>query len=288
VFVGDGGHGASQTDVPPYDNIWPHSSSLEQYYTDEETGLKGYISDDQLKDLEGRPLFYTDSSRSQMSTAQTAYPVYVRVGPYNVNPESAIDKASVISHEYGHSLGLPDYYSSPGSGRETYGDWMLMATDKSQNMDTIGKKELGWLVPRVLKQGATQANGWRDTKINTHRIDWVQPNGQPYSLSGTGVNNGEAYVATLPARRILDPAKVPSGSHVWWSGSGNDFGCTPSSGHNLDIQIPGLAELPAGTPVKLTFKSYWDIEWDYDYGFVMAATPSDGAVTYTALESAKG
>ena len=140
-----------------------------------------------------------------MTTASTAFPVYVRVGPYNVNPESAIDKASVISHEYGHSLGLPDYYSSPGSGRETYGDWNLMATDKSQNMDVIGKKELGWLVPRVLKPGATQANGWRDTKINTHRIDWVQPNGTPYTLTGTGVNNGEAYVATLPARRILDP-----------------------------------------------------------------------------------
>ena len=45
--------------------------------------------------------------------------VFVRVGPYNVNPETAIDKASVISHEYGHSLGLPDFYSL--GGRETYG-----------------------------------------------------------------------------------------------------------------------------------------------------------------------
>ena len=49
VFVGTGGHGGSQTSVPPYDNIWPHSSSLEQYYTDKPTGLKGYISDDQLQ-----------------------------------------------------------------------------------------------------------------------------------------------------------------------------------------------------------------------------------------------
>ena len=288
VFVGEGGHGGSQTSVPPYDNIWPHSSSLEQYYTDKPTGLKGYISDDQLKDLEGRPLYYTDSSRSQMSTAVTDFPVYVRVGPYNVNPESAIDHASVISHEYGHSLGLPDYYSSPGSNRETYGDWMLMATDKSQNMGAIGKKELGWLVPRVLKPGASSANGWRDAKVNTHRIDWVQPDGTPYSLTGEGVSNGEAYVATLPARRIIDPSKVPSGSHVWWSDSGNDFGCTPAKGHNFDISVPALATLPAGTAVKLTFKSYWDIEWDYDYGFVMAAVPGENGVTYQSLPSAKG
>ena len=75
----------------------------------------------------------------------------VRVGPYNVNPETAIEHASVISHEYGHSLGLPDYYST--GSRETYGSWTLMATDYSQNIDIIGKKELGWVVPQVLAAG---------------------------------------------------------------------------------------------------------------------------------------
>ena len=48
-----------------YDNIWPHSSSLEYYYTDPDTGQPGYISDDQLKDLEGRPLYYTDATRAR-------------------------------------------------------------------------------------------------------------------------------------------------------------------------------------------------------------------------------
>ncbi|HEY8239413.1 MAG TPA: hypothetical protein VIF63_08245, partial [Candidatus Limnocylindrales bacterium] len=98
VFVGLGGNGYSQTDLNgPYDNIWPHSSSLEFTYTDPDTGLKGYISDDQLKDLQSRPLYYTDDNYVTMTTTVTPFPVYVRVGPYNVNPESAIDKASVIS-----------------------------------------------------------------------------------------------------------------------------------------------------------------------------------------------
>ena len=52
--------------------------------------------------------------------------------------------------------------------------------------------------------------------------------------------------------------------------------------------MPALADLPSGTPVKLTFKSYWDIEWDYDYGFVLAAMPGENGVTYTSLASAKG
>jgi immune inhibitor A len=287
VFVGSGGNGASQVSASPYDNIWPHSSSLEHYFEDPETELPGYTSDDHLRDNQGRLLYYTDSSRSSMTTSATAFPVYVRVGPYNVNPESAIERASVISHEYGHSLGLPDFYSSPG--RSTYGDWNLMATDKSQHMDVYSKQELGWVVPRVLGPGETVVAGWQDSKTNTQRIEWVTPSGQPYTLTGPGVANGEAYVAKLPGRKIIDAAKVTStasGTRVWWSRSGNDFGCAPISGHNLDISLPDLATVPAGTPVKLTFKSLWDIEWDYDYGFVLSST--DGGSSYQSHASAKG
>jgi hypothetical protein len=93
-------------------------------------------------------------------------------------------------------------------------------------------------------------------------------------------------VATLPGRQIIDPAIVPSGDHVWWSRSGNDFGCPPSGGHNLDIALPGLANVPAGTPVTLTFKSRWDVEWDFDYGFVLATT--DNGRSYTSYASQNG
>ena len=106
--------------MPPYDNIWPHSSDLEFAYTDPTTGLTGYICDDQLKDLEGQPLFWTPTTRTRpRRPTDTGIPVFVRVGPYNVNPETAIEYASVISHEYGHSLGLPDYYSTGTPRRPT-------------------------------------------------------------------------------------------------------------------------------------------------------------------------
>jgi immune inhibitor A len=285
VFAGAGGNGVSQTSVPPYDNVWPHSSSLEFYYSDPATGLKGYISDDQLRDFQERPLYYTDASRSAMTPDETEFPVYVRVGPYNVNPESAIDHASVISHEYGHALGLPDFYSL--GGRETYSDWTLLSQDKSQHLDVFGKQELGWIVPRVLDPGTTTTvDGWRDSKVNTHRIDWKDANGDPYTLEGPSVNNGEAYVAKLPGRQIIDPAEVPSGDHVWWSRSGNGFGCTPQGARNLDIALPELEGLAPGTPVTVTLKSKWNIEWDYDYGFVMYST--DGGETYTSLPSEGG
>ena len=281
VFPGKGGNGDSQLNgFPPYDNIWPHSSDLQGAYTDA-NGEKGYVSKDQSHDLEGRPLFWTDATRSEKTTNNTGIPVYTRVGPYNVNPETAIAHASVISHEYGHSLGLPDYYST--GSRETYGAWTLMATDYSQNIDVIGKKELGWLVPRVLEPGTKVAAGWEDTKKDTGRIDWKRADGTPYTLTGPSVHNGEAYVANLPGRRLIDPATVPSGTHLWWSGSGNDFGCPPEAGHNLDVALPAV---PAGTQkLTLTFKSRFDMEWDFDYGFVLSTTDSK---TYKSYASAKG
>ncbi|MDT7573123.1 MAG: immune inhibitor, partial [Actinomycetota bacterium] len=288
VFAGVGGHGASVQELPPYDNIWPHSSSLEFSYTDQATGLTGYISKDQLKDLEGRPLWYTDTDRVAMTTTDPgddSLKVPVRVGPYNVNPEDAIDHASVISHEYGHSLGLPDFYST--GKRSTYGDWNLMATDKSQNMDVFSKQDLGWIVPRVLPANATTTvPGWKDSKVNTHRIDWVTPDGTQYHHDPPEVANGEAYTVKLPGRQLISPEKVSQGaspSHVWWSGAGNDYGCAPNGGHNLDIALPDLADVPPGSTVTLKFKSYWDIEWDYDYGFVLISP--DHGKTYASVAS---
>ncbi len=302
IFQGCGGNGVSQLSVAAdctevsNDNIWPHSSSLENSYTDPTTGLTGYISKDQLRDLEGNLMWFTDTSYTTKTRTDmgAALKVFVRVGPYNVNPETAIQFASVISHEYGHSLGLPDYYST--GSRETYGDFTLMATDKSQHMDVIGKKEMGWVVPKVLPRGTTKVEGWRDSKLDIGEIEWVTPSGTPYTLSGSkgdqGIHNGEAYAVALPGRQLVDPAVIASGAsgkRVWYSRQGNDFGCVPTGGHNLDIVIPGLADLPAGTVVKASFKSLWDIEWDYDYGFVMTGIPDEaGKVTYASAASEKG
>src|ERR671922_532698 len=296
VFVGQGGNGASQVGGG-YDNIWPHSSSLEFTYEDEATGLAGYISDDQLTDLEGTPQCWTNDTYSEYKDCQAnggtgldSLPTYVRVGPYNVNPETAIDQASVISHEYGHHLGLPDFYSTSYSA---YNDWNLMAGDYSQHITIFSKQELGWVVPRFLEPGeSVEVNDWEEIKNDTGEIHWQTPNGTPYTLSAANgdknVHNGQAYALKLPRKLVIDPQKVEtqaSAPYVWWSGRGNDFGCSPKAGHNLDIALPELASVPEGTPISVSFKSSFDIEWDFDYGFVLATT--DGT-NYTSLPSEKG
>ncbi|MBD0347528.1 MAG: immune inhibitor A [Thermoleophilia bacterium] len=302
VFAGCGGNGSSQLgtifceDGVPYDNPWPHSSSLENSYQDPVTGLAGYVSDDQLTDLEGVPQCWENESyaefadcRANGGTGRDSLPVHVRVGPYNINPEDAMDHASVIAHEYGHHLGLPDYYA----GYSAYNDWNLMAADYSQHMTIFSKQELGWVVPKFLQPGETRnVSDWEEIKNDTGKIEWQTPSGQAYTLSAANgdqnIHNSEAYALKLPPRLIIDPEKVrtqASAPYVWWSGRGNDFGCAPKAGHNLDVNLPELEFVPEGTPITVSFKSSWDIEWDFDYGFVLAST--DGT-SYSSLASQRG
>ena len=301
VFVGCGGNGGSQigpvfcpyfTDNPSYDNIWPHSSTLEEQYTDEATGLRGYISDDQLTSLNEVPQCWTDEDYVQSADCaanggmgRDDLPVYVRVGPYNVNPETVFQAASVISHEYGHHLGLPDFYNNDGV---VYADMNLMASDYSQHMTVFGKQDLGWVVPEFLQPGdSVTVDDWSEIKADTGVIHWETPDGVPYTLSAANgdqnIHNGQAYGLKLGGRILLEPGQVPPGESVWWSGRGNDFGCTPSGGHNLDLFLPELANVPAGTPVSLEFRSSWDIEWDWDYGFVMTGTNARDLVSQPSL-----
>lgn len=307
VFAGCGGNGPSQRDCEasgpydgadetdyttgggPYDNIWPHSSTLEGGFVDDETGLPGYMSDDRLTNLAGDLLWYTDATRTETTTTETAYPAYVRVGPYNVNPEDSLDAASVISHEYGHSLGLPDYYSLSSIGADYYGTWNLMAADYSQHMDLNGRQELGWVVPKEIPAGESEAS-LVDSTVDTHEIRWRTPDGDPYTLSGPEVHNGDAWVAPLPKRILLDPELVENGAsptQVWWSQSGNDFGCVPAStAHSLDIPLSALEDVAPGTPVELRFNTYFDIEWDFDYGFVLVTT--DEGQSYESIPNNEG
>ncbi len=276
MFAGDGGN--LSTTPSGLNNVWPHKSDLRAYFVDA-NGLTGYVSNDQLKSLLDEPLFYTDETRQTFTTTDTGLPVYVRVGPYNVNPESAVDHASVIAHEYGHSLGLPDFYST--GSRSTFGSWELMASDYSQFMTGFTRQELGWIVPRPLESGQITL---RESKFDTGEIHWRQEDGTPYVLSGPGIHNADAYRLGLPTDLLID--EVPSGSRAFYSAQGNDFPCPPGQGHFLDVFLPDLQNYGDAAAIELSFKSLYEIEWDYDYGFVMVST--DAGESWQTLASTQG
>ncbi len=281
VSRGLGGNGDSHV-RGGYDAVWPHSSSLESYFVDE-NGQLGYVSHDQLRDKLERPLWWPDAKArkandvSKLTTKDMGADLkaYVRVGPYNANPE--VSSTSVIAHEYGHSLGLPDYYSS--GSRRSVGYWDLMSTDYSQFMSAFSRQDLGWIVPRILSKGNLNVR-LRESKSDIHEIRWADSAGNPYTLSGPDVHNADTYHIPLPYKTLLD--KAHAGKYVWYSTAGNDFGCP---GRTLDISLPILASADSGDTIKLKFKSMYEIEWDYDYGFVMVSEDEGG--TFTTLQSAK-
>ena len=277
VFAGDGGN----LSVTPtgLNNVWPHSSDLRQYFKDA-NGQTGYVSNDQFRNRLNQPMYFTDATRKEMTTTQTDFPVYVRVGQYNVNPESALDSVSVIAHEYGHSLGLPDFYST--GSRTTFGSWELMGSDHFQYMTVFSRQEMGWVVPRPVTSGQLTMI---DSKFDTGEIHWNRPDGTPYTLSGPGIHNADVYRLGLPPRILIE--EVPSGVHAWYSQAGNDFGCpNDGGGHNLDIFLPELKETASAGAITLKMKHLYEIEWDYDYGFVMVS--DDNGATWKSLPSKKG
>ncbi len=92
----------------------------------------------------------------------------VSVDLYSVEPEEHaggdIISIGVFCHEFGHVLGLPDFYDY-GYDSEGVGNWALMAggswggdgysPEKPVHMTAYGKYELGWLDPVVLSQDAS-------------------------------------------------------------------------------------------------------------------------------------
>ena len=211
-------------------------------------------------------------------------------GPTTSTPRRPSTPRRVISHEYGHSLGLPDFYST--GGRETYGDWNLMATDKSHHIDAYGRQELGWVVPEVL-DATTHRDRIPDSKPD---IDAASPGRRPTasrtpSRGRTAVSRLQMYLAKLPGR---DPARPGDVRH-------RRLGHRPTRGGRVgqrlrlrDRQRQGdtrpraaqLAALPGHPGRRCPSSRMWDIEWDYDYGYVITST--DGGKDFASHPSEKG
>jgi hypothetical protein len=83
----------------------------------------------------------------------------------------------------------------------------------------------------------------------------------------------------------LAPTDAPGGARMWWSNRADD--ANPRLTQRLD-----LSDVVAGTPVTLSADMWWDIEDDYDYGYLMASRDGEHweilPGTRTRSESATG
>ncbi len=185
----------------------------------------------------------------------------VWIGPYTANPEDGT--IGVFVHEFGHDLGLPDLYDTIYSGEASTGNWTLMSSGSwlgcpgealgtcPSAMGAWEKWVLGWLDPVVVYPGEEQNNVLL----------------RPATSAGPA---NKTIVVRLPDYEALTYVNQPySGVSEWYSGAGDMLNQTLTR----EITLPANA--------MLSFWAWFDIELDWDYGFVEIS--DDGGASWATV-----
>ena len=161
---------------------------------------------------------------------------------YTIQPENG--GLSVVAHEFGHDLGLPDLYDrvAPSGVDNPVSWWSLMAQSRvsAAGDNAIGsraadlgpweKMQLGWLDYDVVAPGQQ-----RTLELGPHEYNSDKP---------------QAVAVVLPDKQVVTQIGAPaSGQRQWWSGSDDDDTAT----------MTRRVTLPSG-PASLAFKARWNIE----------------------------
>lgn len=177
--------------------------------------LREREGDDVLDGFDGIFFLYA-GARFQTSRGGLYWPhrSTVRLGnrsyPYFIMQEGGPRMAdiSVMAHEFGHMLGLPDLYARPENpGSEGLGVWCLMSNQtgggRPQHMGAWCKEQLGWLKPTVIDPTVPQklilgpVNG---SDVECFKV-LIRPDGSEYLLLENRRKVG--FDAALPAEGLL-------------------------------------------------------------------------------------
>ncbi|GAA4193613.1 immune inhibitor A [Microbacterium oryzae] len=181
---------------------------------------------------------------------------------YTTEPENG--GLGVFAHEFGHDLGLPDYYDTAGGDNGT-AYWTLMSSGSwlghgdgaigttPNHMGPNEKLFLGWLDYEVVERGTSES------------VDL----GPSFHASTRGA---QAAIVDLPeGEEFIEVGDAAEGSKQLFSGSGDDLDNTATS--------PAFT-VPAGG--SLTAQVNYDIEQDWDYAYLEVST--DGS-TWTPVQT---
>ncbi|KRE22889.1 peptidase M6 [Agromyces sp. Soil535] len=185
------------------------------------------------------------------------------IGDYTVEAENG--GLGVFAHEYGHDLGLPDFYDTSGGGENDTGFWTLMSSGSWLNhgIEDIGttpnhygpweKLQLGWLDYSIVNQGASGSFTLSPAAL--------QVDGQE-----------QAVVVDVPDQGIETNYTTPSsGAGAWWTSSADD----------LNTTLTRTLDLTGVRSATVTAKAWYEIEAGFDYLFAEYST--DGGANWTQI-----
>jgi immune inhibitor A len=185
------------------------------------------------------------------------------IGDYTVEPENG--GLGVFAHEYGHDLGLPDFYDTNGGDNAT-SFWTTMSSGswlghggEDEGIGTqpgiFGPEEklfLGWLKYKNVDKSGTTAS---------------------FTLSPSEKRTSEGYQAlkvnlksTSTPQATVD---IPGGDWAWWSGRGDELRNTLTR------------DVPAAKSVTVTADAWYEIEKGYD--FLYGQYSLDNGGTWTTI-----
>lgn len=214
--------------------------------------------------LQGDYALWSHSADLRDSTRWSGgYPVYqgkngtgaIVVGPYTMLPENA--DLGVLVEEFGHNFfGLPDLYTN--DIQNSIGFWSIMSAGSWAGW-LGGATPVGmplWF--RMIAQCGNNFCNWQAPLLS------LSYNAGPRTVTiGQLENTPEGLYKGV---KITLPDVVKTGE---MNRAGTGKGAYTGTGvDNLDISLDRPLTLSA-TAKRLTFKSYWDIEEDRDYGYVM-------------------
>lgn len=195
------------------------------------------------------------------------------LGDYTTEPENG--GVGVFAHEFGHDLGLPDFYDTSGAATNSTAFWTLMSSGSWLGHGSAANEGIG-TTPGLMGPEEKLFLGWLDhsTVQAGSTGDFVL---NPSQLQVEGKK--QAVRVNLPDKTTTADYTAPaSGSKAWWTGSED----------NLNESLTHA--VPPQSRVTVTANAWYDIEANYD--FLYGEYSTDGGKSWTsagrALSGAAG
>ena len=174
---------------------------------------------------------------------------------YTIQPIDAA--AGVCAHEYGHDLGLPDEYDTQYTGKgEPVSYWSIMSSGSWAG-------RIGGTQPTAFSSWAKQflqtSIGGRWIVNNTVSLEELENKPLELTLHQTVDNDKQNMVRVDLPLKMTEGLAPYAGKFNFHSGKGDD----------LDNRMERQVTIPQGSDIKLSFKAWYQIEKDYDFGRVL-------------------
>jgi immune inhibitor A len=192
---------------------------------------------------------------------------------YTTEPENG--GLGVFAHEYGHDLGLDDYYDTAGGDNGT-GNWTLMSGGSWMNhgLDMRPSHRAIGTTPDYVGPHEKYLLGWLDYAELKYRAG--SKSLVRLGQAGRQGTNPQALKIDLPRKTYRDHYNSPhSGQWEWWSGAMDGVSNTLAGPLDLHSTSPG-------DTVVQTVWAWYDIEEGYDYLYLDVST--DGGSTWTTVK----